>query len=80
MLREWKRGREDERRRESERERALLRVEKKEEKKNGKGMTMVKGRGTKVGVVSPAKREWKGVEREREERIPAESSSPRRLE
>lgn len=55
-------------------------MEKKEEKKNGKGMTMVKGRGTKVGVVSPAKREWKGVEREREERIPAESSSPRRLE
>lgn len=37
-------------RRESERERALLRAEEEEEKEDGKGMTMVKGRGTEVGV------------------------------
>lgn len=76
------RGREgrrvSERRREFERERALLRAD---EKENGKGMTMVKGRETEVGVGGEQRGSGKGREKrgEREERIPAESS-PRRLE
>lgn len=68
-------------RRESERERTLLRAEEEEEKEDGKGMTMVKGRGTEVGVGGEPSKEGakRGGTGEREERIPAESS-PRRLE
>lgn len=68
MRREWKRGRKGEWRRESERERALLRAEEeeKEEKENSKGMMMVKGRGTEVRVGGERRgsgKGWNGRER-----------------